>query len=216
MAPKHQKIGIFGTSGFSREVLDVCVARAYKEIFFIGYGNLEKEYFGYPLIDEGSLNSLKLLDYVFIIGIGDNTIRKKIANKYKSLKYINLIHPAASFGDKQRSRIEEQRGNIITAGVRMTNNIQVGNFGIFNLNCTIGHDCIIDDFVNISPGANISGNVRLAEGAYIGTNASILQGKSITEKLTIGKCAVVGAGAVVTKSVPDDVTVIGTPAKAIN
>lgn len=213
---KTRKIGIFGTSGFSREVLDICVDLGYKNIIFIGYGNQEKEYFGYPLVEEGSLHELKSDNYVFIIGIGDNNIRKKIADKYQDLQYINIIHPSASFGDKQKSKIEEKRGNIITAGVRMTNNIQLGNFGIFNLNCTVGHDCIIGDFVNISPGANISGNVRLSEGSYIGTNATIIQGKSIMEKLTIGRYSIVGAGTVVTKPVPDNVIVVGTPAKQIN
>ena len=209
----NQKIAIFGTSGFSREVLDVCVDLGYREIIFIGYGGKEKEYFGYPLIDEGDLLTLKQDDYAFVIGIGDNTIRKKVADKYESLQYINLIHPSASFGDKQRQRIEEKQGNIITAGVRITNNVQMGNFGIFNLNCTIGHDCIIEDFVNIAPGANISGNVRLSEGSYIGTNAAVLQGDAIDKKMVIGRYATVGAGAVVTRSVPDNAIVKGAPAR---
>lgn len=47
------------------------------------------------------------------------------------------------------------------------------------------------------------------EGAAIGSNATILPG------ITIGKNAVVGAGAVVTRDVPDDTTVVGNPAKPL-
>lgn len=51
--------------------------------------------------------------------------------------------------------------------------------------------------------------VTLKEGSSIGANATILPG------ITIGEKAMVGAGAVVTKSVPDYAVVIGNPAKII-
>jgi acetyltransferase-like isoleucine patch superfamily enzyme len=117
---------------------------------------------------------------------------------------------------KQLEIFNKKKGNIITAGARFTNNIELGNFGIFNLNCTIGHDCIIDDFVNIAPGANISGNVELRKGVYIGTGASVLQGESINKKLVIGEFSTVGAGAVVTKDIEADTIVVGIPAHPIS
>ena len=46
-------------------------------------------------------------------------------------------------------------GVIICAGVRLTNNIKVGNFSILNLNATVGHDTIIEHFVNVAPGKYI-------------------------------------------------------------
>lgn len=52
--------------------------------------------------------------------------------------------------------------------------------------------------------------VLVKRGAVIGTNATILGG------ITIGKNAVVGAGAVVVDDVSDNTTVVGNPARAIN
>ncbi len=49
----------------------------------------------------------------------------------------------------------------------------------------------------------------IQEGASIGANATILPG------ITIGKKAMIGAGAVVTKDVPNNALVIGNPAKII-
>ncbi|MHB1407166.1 MAG: LbetaH domain-containing protein, partial [Desulfitobacteriaceae bacterium] len=147
------------------------------------------------------------------VGIGQNKIRKAIYNKFSYLKFPDLIHPSATFGWGQLQEILKHSGNIIAAGVRFTNNITMGDFGIFNYNSTVGHDCVIGDYVNIAPGANISGNVYLAEGCYIGTGAQILQGKSIDNKLAVGAYAVVGAGAVVVKEVPVSVTVKGVPAQ---
>ena len=91
----------------------------------------------------------------------------------------------------------------------------MGNFGVFNLNCTIGHDCFIEDFMNIAAGVNISGNVCLKKGAYIGTKADVLQRGSIDSKITIGEFVLIGAGAVVTKDVQYHTTVAGIPTEPL-
>ncbi len=70
----------------------------------------------------------------------------------------------------------------------------------------------MEDFVTICPGANISGNVKLCEGAFIGANACVLQG-NFTDKKIIGRNSVVGAGAVVTKNIAENIIVKGIPAK---
>ena len=62
---------------------------------------------------------------------------------------------------------------------------------------------------------SISGNICLEKCAYIGTNAVVLQGRSIDKKTLIGRFATVGAGAVVVKDVPEQTTVIGIPAKLL-
>ena len=217
---RGKKIAIFGTSGFAREVFDIAFDVGYREFVFISgkkvLDTFSGSFLGYQIIDEAKIPFLVSNGFEFAIGIGDNKIRKRIAQKYPNLKYVNLLHKTATFGHSQKKLIEEKQGNIIAAGVRITNNVEIGNFCIFNLNCTIGHDCVIEDFVNVAPGANISGNVYLSEGAFIGTNAAVLQGKSAEEKLIIGKFAVVGAGAVVAKNVPHNVIVVGVPAKPLS
>ncbi|MGF7056649.1 acetyltransferase [Brassicibacter mesophilus] len=206
------KIAIFGISGFPQEVRDIAFILGYKEIVFIDKTKQEK-LGDFPVVAEGEVYTLVKTGYKFAIGIGNPKIRKDIRERYPDLNYVNLIHPTATFGYGQLEEVQKSIGNIICAGVRMTNNIKIGNFGIYNLNCTIGHECIIEDFVTISPGANISGNVKLSSGSYIGSNACILQGKSITEKMIIGKNSIVGAGAVVTKNISDHKIVKGSPAK---
>jgi sugar O-acyltransferase (sialic acid O-acetyltransferase NeuD family) len=209
------KIAIFGTSGFSHEVADICAASGYKNIVLIKKPSDVIRSSKFMILDESNVNLLLDEGYKFIIGIGDNRIRKEISGKYQYLPFTNVIHPTASFGLNQREYIEEKTGNIIAAGVRFTNGIIIGNFGIYNLNCTIGHDCIIQDYINICPGANISGNVTIQKGAFIGTNACIINGQSSTSRITIGENVVVAAGAVVVRDVPDGATVMGVPAKVV-
>jgi serine acetyltransferase len=88
-------------------------------------------------------------------------------------------------------------------------NIQIGNHVILNLLCTVGHDTIIKDYASFMPTVNISGEVVINECVYVGTGAQIIN------KLEIGRETVVGAGAVVSKSLPSNCTAVGIPAKPV-
>lgn len=208
-------LGIFGTGGFSREIGDIAVELGYQIVFI---AQTEPELNAWSFGDEVILESeaeRHRNQMVFAIGVGHNAIRKKIYDRFApTLRFATLIHPSASFGRRQRAVLEQQEGNIVCAGVRFTNNIAVGHFNIFNLNATVGHDVIVEDFVNIAPGANISGNVHLRSGCWIGTGAAINQG-SESEKLIIGEYTTVGSGSVVTRSCEPNSIYVGAPAKRI-
>lgn len=207
-------IGIFGNSGFAREVNDIANDLGFNSIFVI---REEKELESYQSEKEIILEK-KITGYrhiPFIIGVGENKVREKIWNKFKNdLNFINLIHPSATFGKGQKELIDLKLGVIVCAGVRFTNNIEVGNFTIFNLNCTIGHDSIIEDFSNIAPGANISGNVHISKRCWIGTGAKINQGNP-QKKLLIDDDTTIGSGSVVIKDCDKNSVYVGVPAKRI-
>jgi acetyltransferase-like isoleucine patch superfamily enzyme len=80
-----------------------------------------------------------------------------------------------------------------------------------NLDCTIGHDTVLEDEATLAPGVHVSGRVHIEQGAYIGTGAVIING-SESHFLRIGRHAVVGAGASVIRDVPAETTVVGVPA----
>jgi sugar O-acyltransferase (sialic acid O-acetyltransferase NeuD family) len=208
------KLGIFGTSGFAREVGDIADALGYEPIYLAADpGELAAWQFDAPVILEANLASLGPIP--FAIGIGENRIRERVASRHRDqLAFPSLVHPSASFGMGQREKVEAQRGVIVCAGVRFTNNIEVGQFSVFNLNVTVGHDCWIEDFVNISPGVNISGNVHVSARAWIGTGAAINQGSN-TEKLLIGQDTMIGSGSVVVKTCEAEAVYVGIPAKRI-
>lgn len=91
-------------------------------------------------------------------------------------------------------------------GAIITNSIRIGNGCLINLNSTIGNDSVLGDFVECSPGVNISGNCKIGNYCNLGTNALILP------KIKIGDNVIVGAGAVVTKDMPDNCLIMGMPA----
>lgn len=207
-------LGIFGTSGYAREVADIAVAVGYRVIFIARNEQEEGDWpFDDDIILERDIGRHPRMH--FAVGVGDNVVRKRIAELYAgNFEFPSLIHPSASFGRNQYEIASTRRGVIVCAGVRFTNNIEIGSFSIFNLNSTVGHDCEIGEYVNLAPGVSVSGNVRIQEGCWIGTGAVINQGTN-DKKLSIGARTVIGSGAVVTHDCEPDAVYVGVPARRI-
>lgn len=142
----------------------------------------------------------------FFISIGDNKIRRRISDDFAAREMfpINAIHPTAVI---DASVIIAQNGVMIAAGVIINTLTKIGIGVICNTGCIIEHECCIEDFAHIGPGAVLCGNVFIGQQTFVGAGAVIRQG------ISIGKNVMVGAGAVVIKNVPDNTTVVGCPAK---
>jgi sugar O-acyltransferase (sialic acid O-acetyltransferase NeuD family) len=139
-----------------------------------------------------------------IISIGNNSIRKRIANEHSN-NYTVAIHPRANIS--KRAVISE--GTVVMSGVCVNSETRIGMHCIINTNSSIDHDCSLENFVHVSPNAVLAGNVFVGEGTHIGIGASIIQG------IKIGKWATIGAGAVIVKDVPDYAVVVGNPGRII-
>ncbi|MFZ6755180.1 hypothetical protein ACO0KY_17595 [Undibacterium sp. Dicai25W] len=209
-----KQIGVFGTSGMAREAGDIAWALGYEPVYVArDQAELDAYSFSDRVVLECDIDSY--LDLGYVIGIGDSSIRQRIAQRYgERLNFVNLIHPSASFGRGQRELIESRRGVIVCAGVRFTNNIQVGDFCIFNLNSTISHDVVIDDCVYVAPGAHVTGNVHIGTRSWIGSGVAINQGNE-SMKRQIGADTIIGSGAVVVNDCDPNAVYIGVPARRI-
>lgn len=210
-----KKIAILGTGGFAREVL--CLIQdinRYKEEFeILGFidNSLPKGTIinGYSVIgsDNDIINSEK--DISLALAFGEPHLKMKVAEKYNAANFDfpNLIHPSVMIGSPEY--VKMGKGCIICAGNILTTNIEIGSFITLNLACTVGHDTIIGDYSSFMPSCNISGEVIIKECVYGGTGVKIIN------QTEIGENAIIGAGAVVSKSIPADCTAVGVPAKPI-
>ena len=109
--------------------------------------------------------------------------------------------------------------------VNIANNVIIGNDVKIQNNVSVYEGVEIEDGVFCGPSCVFTNDLTprarypkgrenykktlVKEGASIGANATIVCGH------TVGKCAMVAAGAVVTKDVPDYALVAGVPAKVI-
>ncbi|WP_180980131.1 WxcM-like domain-containing protein [Vibrio diazotrophicus] len=112
----------------------------------------------------------------------------------------------------------------ICDGVFIENDVTIGNRVTIKCGVQLWDGIIIHDEVFIGPNVTFSNDkyprsqqypekfaqTIVEQGASIGANATILPG------VVIGKGAMVGAGSVVTSSVPPYATVIGNPARIVN
>lgn len=200
-------IVIVGSSGFAEEIrwLVSRINEENRKWNFLGFIDSENKE-GVIGDDEFLINYNSRL--AVVIAIADCTIRRQLYEKYKmnkKLYFPNLFDPSVCFS----GNLKFGEGNIICANNILTVKIKLGSFNIINLNCTIGHEVNISDYVTLNPAVNISGNALLREGTFVGTGAQILQGK------TLGEYSVIGAGAVVTSDIPELCTAVGIPAKVI-
>ena len=104
-------------------------------------------------------------------------------------------------------------GSVLCPFVTLTSNIRIGQHFHANLQSYVEHDCVIGDFVTFAPGVQCNGNVVIEDHAYIGAGAVLRQGQP-GAPLVIGRGAVVGMGAVVTRNVAPCTTVVGNPSAA--
>lgn len=208
-------IAIFGAGGFGREVktiIDAINRKKPNTYNFIGFydDGIEKGTIvnGYPLL--GGIQELNEVtsELSLIISIGDPRIKENILNKIENsfIKFPTIIHPNVSVSSDD---VQIGKGTIICEGTIITCNINIGEFVIFNLMCTVGHDTTIDNYCAFMPSVNISGEVHLHKSVYVGTGAKIIN------QLEIGENTIIGAGAVVSKSLPANCTAVGIPAKPI-
>lgn len=203
-------IYILGSGGFAKEVYClISDLNMYKVKAFVDTkeGSVAIGERHIPVITEDSFFNLNLPKSTNLaLGTGNPTLNEKIVSKFQGFIYPNIIHPSAKY-DKDSVIIGS--GNIITAGVIMTTCITIGNFNVLNLSATVGHDSIMGDFNVVNPTVNISGGVVIGNRNLLGVSSCILQYN------TIGNGCTIGASALVTKPVPDGVTVVGIPAKPI-
>lgn len=86
---------------------------------------------------------------------------------------------------------------------------RIGDFTKIDDHVHVAHNCHIGSNVIITACAEISGSVTVGDRAWFGPNSSVIQG------VTIGEDALVGIGAVVTKSVPANEVQFGSPARRV-
>lgn len=116
-----------------------------------------------------------------------------------------LVHPRALIAPDT----ELGPGCLVMGGAYVSSSVRLGAHSQVHYNATVGHDSVFGERVTLYPGGNVSGAVQLADGATVGSNAVVLQGRRI------GANAFVGAAAVVTRDVPAGEVVVGSPARPL-
>lgn len=196
------KVLLYGASGHARVICSIYESMSIEVVALFDDNIKSGTLNNYTVV--GNYDCKYYPNVPILVSIGDNKSRKEIVNKIKHC-FSSAIHNTAIIDNQ--SFIGE--GTSIFHNVIIQRGVDVGKHVIINTNASIDHDCVIHDFVHVSPSATLCGNVQVMEGTMIGANATIIP------NIKIGKWCVIGAGAVVTHDIPDYSLVVGIPGKII-
>lgn len=199
------RLVIVGAGGHGKVIADNAVKNGYTDIAFLDDNNVGN-CMGFPIVGKCCYaETLNDGNTDFVIGIGNNNIRKDIAEK-NSVNWTTLVHPSAQIA----MNVKIGKGTVVMANAVVNVCATVGEHCIINTGSIVEHDNVIEDFVHISPNAALGGTVRVGERTHIGIGASVINNISIC-----GDC-VIGAGAVVVREIKEKGTYKGIPAKRSN
>lgn len=195
-----KKIVILGAGGHGKVVADIALKNGYEEIVFLDDDDKIQTCAGFSVI--GKLAEVSRIDGDKFVAIGDGLLRQKLM---KEINTVTLIHPRAVIS----RRVTIGEGSIVMAGAVINSDSKIGSGCIINTSATVDHDCILEDFVHLSVGAHLAGNVHIGAQSFLGVSSGVINNISICQD------CVIGAGAMVVSDIVNSGTYVGVPAKLL-
>lgn len=200
-----QRVIFIGSGGVAREV----TSWASSMVDIAGYATLDAEEHGRfqlpgRVLPDDITPDLAGTDLA-VMAIGLPRVRRKLDARLSAagFRFASLVHPSAVVA----ANVVIGEGSIICPLVNVSPNVTLGRLTYLNFCIGIGHDAVLDDYVQVNPGVQIGGFARIGAGALLGSGATVREGVKIGENATIG------SGSVVFAAVRPEVTVMGNPAK---
>lgn len=192
---------VIGGGGHAKVVID-CIQSAGDTVAGILDDGLPKEstVLGIPVLGS-TFDYRKYADIKFIIAIGSNAVRRKIAESME-VDWYTAVHPQAVIS--RYARIGA--GSVVLANAVIHTEATVGRHCIVNTGAIIEHDNRLGEYVHISPAAALGGTVCVGNETHIGIGAVVRNNVEICDS------CVIGAGAVVVKNITESGTYVGVPA----
>ena len=191
---------IIGAGGHGKVIADAALKNGYTNICCVD-DNATGDVMGFPII--GTTADVECLNdgnTDFVIGIGNNALRKMIAETY-NVNWVSIIHPSAQIG----FNAEIGKGTVVMANAVVNVCAKIGEHCIINTGAIVEHDNVIENYAHISPNVALGGTVRIGSLTHVGIGATVKNNTEICSDCTIG------AGAVVIKSIKEPGTYVGVP-----
>jgi len=210
-----KKLVIVGAGGHGKEILWLVqnINRRLATYEVIGFcddhqGLRGQSFEGFPVlgtVEQYDLENQSAAKPYFMIGIGDNGIRRSVAIRVDALGWraATLIDPSAVVAEN----VDIGEGTYVGVASNVSPSAKIGRHSIVHNQSSVGHDTIMADFSQVAPGGRVLGHVTVGECGYLGSNAVIAPGKKL------GKNAVLGACSFAIEDVPDSSVAIGVPAR---
>lgn len=197
---------LIGAGGHAKSVADSINKLEYELCGFID-SSKKGTHMGLPIWGIELEDIPNYEEYSYFVSIGDVEYRKIWFEKIldMGLELINIIDSSAIISSSAKIGI----GNFIGKMAVINAEVEIGNNNVINTKALVEHECKIGDHCHLSTNSVINGNVIVGNSVFMGSS-SVCNGQ-----LKIGSNSIIGSGSVVIKDVPEEVTVVGVPARVI-
>ena len=210
-----KKILILGSGSHSKVIFsEIINLKKYKIIGFIDENKKKnKKIISYKKKDYkilGKISDLKKLNFdCAVIGVGDNSIRKKIMDKAEIIKRNIKWERIISINAKISINVKIGSGSVIISGSNINVGTKIGSHCLINSCSSIDHDNTFSDFSSTGPGVITGGNVTIGKYSHLGI------GSKIKNNIAIDMKTIIGGNSFVNKNCKNNSIYFGVPAKFV-
>lgn len=175
-----EDIILVGFGGHGKSVAD-CIERE-KKFRIAGYTDNREQPSAYPYLgtdkelsryyEKGIKNAAVCVGY-----LGRGCIREQLYEDLKGIGYALPVVKDPSAVVSSSARIGE--GTFIGKGAVVNAGASVGRMAIINSMALVEHECVLGDFCHIAVSAVLCGQVSVGRAAFVGANATVIQGMNI-------------------------------------
>ena len=178
-----EDIILVGYGGHAKSIAD-CIERQ-GQYRIAGYTDVEKQtsvynYLGTDdelkaIYDSGVKNAVVAIGYM-----GNGNLRERLYEKIKMIGFSLpiIVDPSAIISDS----VTLGEGTFVGKGVIINSEAYVGKMTIINTKALIEHECKVEDFAHVAVAAVLCGNVTVKKSAFVGANATVIQGRIVEER----------------------------------
>lgn len=176
---------IIGAGGHGKVCAEIAMAmKKWKNIYFLDdcFPRVRK-CLNFEIVGKtNDFNKFKEAD--FFVAIGNNKVRSEFLLTLEKLdiNIITLIHPSSIISTY--SKIGD--GTSIHQNAIINTDSKIGRGCIINTNAIVEHENYIDNFVHLSPGVNLGGQVKIGEYTWLGIGSTVINNINIDHEVIIG------------------------------
>lgn len=187
IADSIEQSGEYHIVGYT-ELIPSCEETAYT---YLGTDDVLETYY-----EKGVKNAVVCVGY-----LGSGKIRDILYSKLKKIGYElpAIIDKSAIIAEK----VYVGEGTYVGKGAIINADAQIDEMCIINTKALIEHECHVEKFSHVAVAAVLCGNVKVRNHAFIGANATVIQG------IEVGENCIIGAGSIVPRDVQANKKVYG-------